>query len=44
MELGKKRGVLTYKEIVEKLSAFDQDADQIDEYYEYIGEQGNRSH
>lgn len=40
MELGKKRGVLTYKEIAEKLSAFDQDADQIDEYYEYIGEQG----
>lgn len=40
MELGKKRGVLTYKEIVEKLSGFDQDADQIDEYYEFLGEQG----
>lgn len=40
MELGKKRGVLTYKEIIEKLSSFEQDSDQIDEYYEYLNEQG----
>lgn len=40
MELGKKRGVLTYKEIIEKLSGFEQDSDQIDEYYEYLNEQG----
>jgi RNA polymerase primary sigma factor len=40
MELGKKRGVLTYKEIIEKLSGFEQDSDQIDEYYEYLSEQG----
>ncbi len=40
MELGKKRGVLTYKEIIEKLSGFDQDSEQIDEYYEYLSEQG----
>jgi len=40
MELGKKRGVLTYKEIIEKLSGFDQDSEQIDEYYEYLTEQG----
>lgn len=40
MELGKKRGVLTYKEIIEKMAAFEQDADQMDEYYEFLGEQG----
>jgi RNA polymerase primary sigma factor len=40
MEIGKKRGVLTYKEIIEKLSGFDQDSEQIDEYYEYLSEQG----
>lgn len=39
-EVGKKRGMLTYKEIMEKMSAFDQDADQIDEFYEYLSEQG----
>lgn len=39
-DLGKKRGILTYKEIMEKLSAFDQDAEQIDEFYEYLNEQG----
>ncbi|EGL83428.1 putative RNA polymerase, sigma 70 family subunit [Caldalkalibacillus thermarum TA2.A1] len=39
-ELGKKRGVLTYKEIMERLAPFDQDADQIDEFYEYLTEQG----
>jgi RNA polymerase primary sigma factor len=40
LELGKKRGVLTYKEIIEKLSGFEQDSEQIDEYYEYLSEQG----
>lgn len=40
LELGKKRGVLTYKEVISKLSGFDQDADQIDEYYEFLNEQG----
>jgi RNA polymerase primary sigma factor len=39
-DLGKKRGVLTYKEIMEKMSAFEQDAEQIDEFYEYLSEQG----
>lgn len=39
-ELGKKRGVLTYKEIMEKLSPFEQEAEQIDEFYEYLSEQG----
>jgi RNA polymerase primary sigma factor len=40
VELGKKRGVLTYEEIAERLSGFDLDSDQMDEYYEYLAEQG----
>ncbi len=40
VEVGKKRGVLTYTEITEKLAAFDQDSDQMDEFFEYLGEQG----
>ncbi|MCZ0755573.1 RNA polymerase sigma factor RpoD [Anoxybacillus sp. J5B_2022] len=40
VELGKKRGVLTYEEIAERLSSFDLDSDQMDEYYEYLTEQG----
>ncbi|MFC0473486.1 RNA polymerase sigma factor RpoD [Halalkalibacter kiskunsagensis] len=40
VEIGKKRGVLTYAEITEKLAAFDQDSDQMDEFFEYLGEQG----
>jgi RNA polymerase primary sigma factor len=39
-ESGKKRGVLTYKEIMERLSPFDQDPDQIDEFFEYLSDQG----
>ncbi len=39
-ELGKKRGVLTYEEIAERLSGFDLDSDQMDEYYEYLADQG----
>jgi len=39
VDLGKKRGVLTYKEIMEKMSPFDQDSDQMDEFYEYLSEQ-----
>ncbi len=40
LEVGKKRGVLTYEEIAEKLSNFDIESDQMDEYYESLGEQG----
>ncbi|MCL6585367.1 MAG: RNA polymerase sigma factor RpoD [Anoxybacillus sp.] len=40
VELGKKRGVLTYEEIAERLASFDLDSDQMDEYYEYLTEQG----
>ncbi|MFM1651492.1 RNA polymerase sigma factor RpoD [Brevibacillus sp. B_LB10_24] len=40
IELGKKRGSLTYKEIMERLSGFDQDSDQIDEFFEFLSDQG----
>jgi len=40
VELGKKRGVLTYSEIAEKLAPFDQDPEQMDEFYEFLGDQG----
>ncbi|WP_342753275.1 RNA polymerase sigma factor RpoD [Shouchella clausii] len=40
VETGKKRGTLTYAEITEKMAAFEQDSDQMDEFYEYLGEQG----
>ncbi|GGH85010.1 RNA polymerase primary sigma factor [Pullulanibacillus pueri] len=40
VELGKKRGVLTYSEIAEKLAPFDQDSEQMDEFYEFLGDQG----
>lgn len=39
-ELGKKRGQLTYEDIVERLSSFVLDSEQMDEFYEYLGEQG----
>jgi RNA polymerase primary sigma factor len=40
MELGKKRGVLTYNEIMDRLSPFDQDSDQIDEFFDQLAEVG----
>ncbi|WP_339193082.1 RNA polymerase sigma factor RpoD [Aeribacillus sp. FSL W8-0870] len=40
IQLGKKRGVLTYEEIAEKMANFDIDSDQMDEFYEYANEQG----
>ncbi len=39
-EQGKKKSSLTYKDIMEKLSPFDQDADQIDEFFEQLADQG----
>ncbi|MFC3882953.1 RNA polymerase sigma factor RpoD [Bacillus songklensis] len=39
-EVGKKRGVLTYEEIAERMSGFELESDQMDEYYEYLTEQG----
>ena len=40
LELGKKRGILTYKEIMDKLSPFEQDSEQVDEFFEFLSEQG----
>ncbi len=40
MEVGKKRGSLNYKDITERLAVFDQDAEQIDEFYEQLGDNG----
>ncbi|QQE73068.1 RNA polymerase sigma factor RpoD [Brevibacillus composti] len=40
VELGKKRGALSYKEIVDRISGFEQDSDQMDEFFEYLGDQG----
>lgn len=40
VEIGKKRGELSYGEISEKLAVFEQDSEQMDEFYEYLSEQG----
>lgn len=40
IELGKKRGSLSYKDITEKLSTFDQDPEQMDEFYEQLSDLG----
>jgi RNA polymerase primary sigma factor len=40
IERGKKRGTLTYAAISEKLGHFELDSDQMDEFYEQLGEQG----
>lgn len=40
VEIGKKRGVLAYEEVAEKLSSFELDSDQMDEFYEHLNEQG----
>ncbi|WP_426447779.1 RNA polymerase sigma factor RpoD [Paenibacillus sp. S-38] len=40
IEQGKKRSAITYKEIMEKLAPFDQDPDQIDEFFEQLQEMG----
>jgi RNA polymerase primary sigma factor len=40
LEKGKKRGVLTYDEVSDRLSSFELESDQLDEFLEYLGEQG----
>jgi RNA polymerase primary sigma factor len=40
LELGKKKSSLTYKDIMEKLSPFEQDPDQIDDFFEQLADQG----
>jgi RNA polymerase primary sigma factor len=40
IENGKKRGVITYEEIADRLNGFEIDSDQLEEFYEQLGEQG----
>ncbi|CCQ96087.1 RNA polymerase major sigma-43 factor (sigma-A) [[Clostridium] ultunense Esp] len=40
IETGKKRGFLTYSLIMEKLSPYEQDSDQMDEFFDQLNEQG----
>ncbi|MFA8439579.1 RNA polymerase sigma factor RpoD [Pueribacillus sp. YX66] len=40
IEKGKKTGVLTYSSITEKLAIFDQDSEQMDEFFDILDEQG----
>ncbi|MFD2672364.1 RNA polymerase sigma factor RpoD [Marinicrinis sediminis] len=40
IEIGKKRSVLTYKDIMERLSPYEQDPEQIDEFFENLAELG----
>ncbi|MEW9675791.1 RNA polymerase sigma factor RpoD [Lentibacillus sp. L22] len=40
LEIGKKRGVLAYEEVADRLSGFEIESDQMDEFYEYLNEQG----
>ncbi|GGJ09225.1 RNA polymerase sigma factor SigA [Alicyclobacillus cellulosilyticus] len=40
IELGKKRGTLTYNEIVNRLAPFDLDPDQLDEFFDLLSEKG----
>ncbi|MBE3596646.1 MAG: RNA polymerase sigma factor RpoD [Hydrogenibacillus sp.] len=40
IELGKKRGYLTYQSVAEKLANYELDAEQIDDFYEQLSELG----
>ncbi|MFS0727572.1 RNA polymerase sigma factor RpoD [Paenibacillus sp. 1P07SE] len=40
IEQGKKRSALSYKEIMEKLAPFEQDPEQIDEFFEQLDDMG----
>ncbi|MDQ0351048.1 RNA polymerase primary sigma factor [Alkalibacillus filiformis] len=40
LEMGKKRGVLVYEEIADKLGHYDLDSEQMDEFYEQMADQG----
>lgn len=40
VEIGKKRGKLSYEYVADKLSPFEVESEQVDEFYEYLGEQG----
>ncbi|MGC4376000.1 RNA polymerase sigma factor RpoD [Fictibacillus sp. Mic-4] len=40
IETGKRRGALTYSDVTNKLAPFDQDSEQMDEFFHYLEEQG----
>ncbi|MBB6454303.1 RNA polymerase primary sigma factor [Salirhabdus euzebyi] len=40
VEVGKKRGVLAYEEVADRLAQYELDSDQMDEFYEFLGDQG----
>lgn len=40
LELGKKRGILAYEEVAERLSGYELDSESMDEFYEYLNDQG----
>src|SRR5699024_8900430 len=40
VDMGKKAGVLAYEEVADRLSTFEIEPEQIDEFYEYLEEQG----
>lgn len=40
IDAGKKRGALTYTEIADRLAPFEQRSEQMDEFYEYLEDQG----
>jgi RNA polymerase primary sigma factor len=40
LEVGKKTGVLAYDDIAERLAGFELDSHQMDEFYEFLGDQG----
>jgi RNA polymerase primary sigma factor len=40
VDLGKRQGVLTYKVIMEKLAPYEQDSQQMDEFFEQLSDQG----
>lgn len=40
LELGKKRGSLTLEKIAGRIGGFELDSDQMDEFYEFLGEHG----
>ncbi|MFE8695403.1 RNA polymerase sigma factor RpoD [Cytobacillus sp. FJAT-53684] len=39
-QIGKKTGVLAYDDIAEKMAQFELDSHQMDEFYEFLGDQG----
>ena len=40
VELGKKSGEIAYEDVVNRLAHYELESEQIDEFYEYLGEQG----